>query len=698
MSVFLSENETTFKIEHPKIWSDKDIIDPILNNIPEEINNILLTHQQALTKIKKTLEPLLPHPHINYFDFYTDLFQFYENRKGAQLVSTEWLQMYQIIDNYELIGNKRTVNALFNTSLLGDVISATNHYCQTHRIDFEWLANSNNIDDKNNILYNYRSNWLMNDKMNGNLTSLENIKNIKHNVKQKFSKGVDLYFSTIVDENNAILNFGQIVSGLTILTSGGHFIVKISTFFTALDISIISLLSNMFKDFYIIRPDIIPCTNSEVYLLGRNFIGLLPTLEQKLFSIMNKLVEIGEHDCANYSFYQNSTRIKSLLENFCDISNNIYVIGQIPLIETAIQLLNTVTDPTDIRENLGPIYIEKQDKFISRFNIKKLHIEETLNTMPPVLKVNQQGGLIRNKTHFVRVFQKGHSSRLYYTFLNIFNKPFNYKNSQEIEVSKKIFKLLEQDVKNGLADERIYHNLHSNMNKLFYDVFGPPKIFTDGRANSRVDDIKQIFNNISDMPLVDNYIDFGCGEACITEAISKEINATNVIGMDIKPPKNTVSFTFVQLDPYNHILPADNNSTQLITCFMVLHHLTHPEEYIKEFSRVLQPGGILLIREHDIQGDNDTDGKLFLDILHGFYEVVWAKTGNQENPDFVKNYFANYKNRQHWTNSIENNGFKRITTPELDHFYNFADIHRVYAFGKKIKNPFYHYYAVYKKQ
>jgi ubiquinone/menaquinone biosynthesis C-methylase UbiE len=699
MNIFLTEIETTFRIDRPKIWSDKDIIEPVINNLPQDINTKMAKQKETLNKTLNKLEPFSHSPNIiSNFDFYGDLSGFYQNRKGAQIVSNDWLKTYDLIESYELIGNKRSVNVFYNTSLNAALISATNHYCKTHKVDFQWLANCNSIDkeDKYNIYANYKQNWLMNEKMNGDLTSTENVMAIKQYVKQKYPKGVDLYFSNIInnniEENNALLNFGQILCGLTVLSSGGHFILKIPAFFSSLNISLISLLSNMFKDFYIVRPATIPCTNSEVYLLGRNFIGLLPILEQKLINIMKGLILIGQPNCANYSFYQSSTRISSLLEILGNISNTIYIKGQIPMLESAIQIAKTTKDADEIYENLGPIYIEKQDKYISRLSIKRLYVEELLNTNSLSLI---KGGI---KKQFKTVFAKDSSPRLYYTFLNLFNKPFHYQNKDEVEAGKKIFKLLQEDIKNGLDDEEIYNNLHVNMNRFFYDIFGAPNILTEGRANSRVDDIKKIFNSIDELPMIENYIDFGCGEAHITEAVAREISAKHVVGMDIKPPKIPVTFNFVQLNPDNTTLPAENNSNQLITCFMVLHHLKNQEEYIKEFSRVLRTGGILFIREHDIQGDTDHDGKLFIDMIHGFYEVVWAKTGEQENPDYVKNYFANYKNRANWTSIIESNGFKRISNPKIDEFYNSADIRREYADGKRIKNPFYHYYAVYIKE
>lgn len=699
MSIFLNDIETTFKVDRPKIWSEKDIIEPILNNLPEDMNTQISRQKELINISKKKIESL-PKNLISCFHFYNDLCQFYENRKGAQIVSNDWLITYEIIDRYQLINNKRTINVFYNTNFNGSIISATNHYCRTNDIEYKWLANNSSLDkeDKYNIYNNYKKNWLMSQKMNGDLTNIENIISLKQNVKHIFSKGVDLYFSDIinnVEEMNGLNTFGQILLGLSILVSGGHFIIKIPSFFSSLTISLINLLSNIFKDFYISRPDTTHLLDNYVYLVGRNFIGLLPTLEQKLINNMKSLIIIGANDSANYSIYQNSTRISSLLETINDISNKIYVNGYVPLLESAFQKAQSIKDEEEIYENLGPIYIEKQDKYISKFSIKRLYRDELLNTQIQANKVEQTGGVLQQ---FKLLFSPNVSPRLHYTFLNIFNKPFHWQKKEEVEAGKKIFKLFEKDVKNGLNDEEIYNNLHKNMNKIFYDIFGPPNILTEGRANSRVDDIKKIFNSIDNVPMIENYIDFGCGEASITEAIANEISASNVVGMDIKPLKTPVNFHFVELQPDIAKLPGDNNSTQLITCFMVLHHLKNPDEYIQEFSRLLRSGGILLIREHDIQGNEDLDGKLIIDILHGFYEVVWAKMGEQENPDYLKNYFANYKNRANWTTLIESNGFKRINNSEINNFYNLADIYREYAPGKRIKNPFYYYYGVYIKE
>jgi hypothetical protein len=47
---------------------------------------------------------------------------------------------------------------------------------------------------------------------------------------------------------------------------------------------------------------------------------------------------------------------------------------------------------------------------------------------------------------------------------------------------------------------------------------------------------------------------------------------------------------------------------------------------------------------------------------------------------------------------ITTNGFRRLNDNKLDENYTSAVVPREYGPGKKIINPFYHYYAVYVKE
>jgi len=299
-------------------------------------------------------------------------------------------------------------------------------------------------------------------------------------------------------------------------------------------------------------------------------------------------------------------------------------------------------------------------------------------------------------TYFARVFSKNASDRLYYTFITIFNKPFNFRDHNKRKIASEIFDLLLQDIGQNKTDREIYQALHVNMNSHVYSK-NPPVIFTPGRADSRVMDITQILENIPNKIAINNYLDFGCGESSITSAVGYAIGARHVVGMDVNFPNKPVDFDFKLLDWNIPKIPGDSHSFDIITSLMVLHHVNNPVATISEMARVLKPGGLLIIREHDIDGEADFDGRTFLDMLHGFYEVVWATTGHQENPNHVESYFARYKNREGWTQLIIDAGFQRVESPFLNQIYNQADIPRTYQFGKKIINPFYFYYGVYSK-
>ena len=299
-------------------------------------------------------------------------------------------------------------------------------------------------------------------------------------------------------------------------------------------------------------------------------------------------------------------------------------------------------------------------------------------------------------TYFARVFSKNVSDRLYYTFITIFNKPFYLRNPDKRKIASEIFDLLLKDIGQNKNDTEIYHALHVNMNSYVYSKT-PPVIFTVGRADSRVMDITQILESIPNKIAINNYLDFGCGESSITSAVGYSIGAKQVVGMDINVPNKPIDFDFKRLEWNVPKIPAPTHSFDIITSLMVLHHVNNPAATISEMFRVLKPGGLLIIREHDIDGEADPDGRTFLDMLHGFYEVVWATPGHQENPNHVETYFARYKNRETWTQLITDAGFQRIETPYLNQIYNQADIKRTSQFGKKIINPFYFYYAVYQK-
>ena len=166
-----------------------------------------------------------------------------------------------------------------------------------------------------------------------------------------------------------------------VLAPGGSFCTKQYTYFSPLNTSLIILLSNLFKEFYIIKPETSRPTNSEIYLLGKGYIGLLGNLENKLLDIMSKLREIGTPDCANYSFYNYTPRIKPNLDRLVDISRNIFISIQSKLLINILDIIETNNaDLEIIRKLVNPIHLAKMDRYITINNINKLEWKDRLNT------------------------------------------------------------------------------------------------------------------------------------------------------------------------------------------------------------------------------------------------------------------------------------------------------------------------------
>lgn len=101
------------------------------------------------------------------------------------------------------------------------------------------------------------------------------------------------------------------------------------------------------------------------------------------------------------------------------------------------------------------------------------------------------------------------------------------------------------------------------------------------------------------MPYISRYpncdlLDIGCGwEAKLLRAIEPQI--TTGTGIDFKAPLlpgGKIRTISARLDTK---LPFEDSSFDLITMLAVLEHLQYPKEILNECSRLLRPGGGLLI-------------------------------------------------------------------------------------------------------
>jgi ubiquinone/menaquinone biosynthesis C-methylase UbiE len=254
---------------------------------------------------------------------------------------------------------------------------------------------------------------------------------------------------------------------------------------------------------------------------------------------------------------------------------------------------------------------------------------------------------------------------------DVIMKPFRgYDQKQKLfhdDFMKKIVAKVTYQTKGFIQDKEIYSKMHVWMNKHYYPVMGYPDVESDARSMVRVDDIMYMLKqmNISS-PSV--YLDIGCSEGGITQLLGKELGLSSVYGIDIidetelkKVEGTNVDMVYIKMSPETTVLPFGDSSVDLITALMSFHHIKNYAEYIKEIGRILRDGGVLIIQEHNAM---DEDDKIAIDILHGMYTMVWAKTGQLEDETFVDTYEANYKSRNEWTTYLENEGLHEIKINE----------------------------------
>jgi len=99
---------------------------------------------------------------------------------------------------------------------------------------------------------------------------------------------------------------------------------------------------------------------------------------------------------------------------------------------------------------------------------------------------------------------------------------------------------------------------------------------------------------------VERVLDLGCGTGRFTAALGKTFGCS-VIGvepsaamLDIAKSEETDCIEWKPGDAEN--IPLEDNSVELVFMSQVFHHLTRPEEAVREISRVLAPAGFLAIR------------------------------------------------------------------------------------------------------
>lgn len=154
------------------------------------------------------------------------------------------------------------------------------------------------------------------------------------------------------------------------------------------------------------------------------------------------------------------------------------------------------------------------------------------------------------------------------------------------------------------------------------------------------------------------YLDVGGGNGNITYAFGKAIGAVEVHCLE---PNKTLShdgIRYAYIDPAEQTikLPYEDDYFDVITAFMSLHHIKYLAETLAEIRRVLKPGGVLYVKEHDCR--NGLDGML-IDIEHRIF-IVHNKEADADPHVYT------FLTSDEWVKMIDMLGFKLVGQ---DYFY-----------------------------
>ena len=135
------------------------------------------------------------------------------------------------------------------------------------------------------------------------------------------------------------------------------------------------------------------------------------------------------------------------------------------------------------------------------------------------------------------------------------------------------------------------------------------------------------------------YLDFGGADCGVSSFFGKLIKAKETNCFDIYPSEVRHVGVIRKVGKPGKSLPYGDNSMNVITAIMSLHHVKDLLFMAKEIERVMAPGAFLIIREHDCW---DAADAMIVDIEHKLYQVAFDEG--------MDNNVFHYRNDNSWEN------------------------------------------------
>lgn len=203
----------------------------------------------------------------------------------------------------------------------------------------------------------------------------------------------------------------------------------------------------------------------------------------------------------------------------------------------------------------------------------------------------------------------------------------------------------------------------------------PPRRVSAARARSRLRALPLVEKELPRPP--QRYLDIGCSEGGLTRAYGEALGLApaDIHGTDIRNIGDQPGFVFSQADSAD--LPFADDTFDVITLNMALHHFPNLQASLAEVRRVLTGDGVVLIREHDARAGGPTAA--YLNLVHDLYSVVLG----DEMPfdEFQRRrtsaVHGRYRTVAEWDEAFAEAGFRRAGLRlEHDAFDSFHAVYR----------------------
>ncbi len=141
------------------------------------------------------------------------------------------------------------------------------------------------------------------------------------------------------------------------------------------------------------------------------------------------------------------------------------------------------------------------------------------------------------------------------------------------------------------------------------------------------------------------YTDIGGGNGGISAALGGLVGASKVTVVD--PKGGPLAAGVARLATTK---PIETASQDLATCIFSMHHFDDLPGMLADIARIVKPGGILFIKEHDCWNAIDS---MMVDIEHSLFMTAHGET-------ISDTHTLHYKNHVGWAHVLATAGFKLI--------------------------------------